>query len=191
MLFVVVDRRSSEALLPVRVFAHRERNGGFVNLILLAASLTGFLFCIPQYLSARSYTPLAVGLAILPFAASILVATQLIQKFLGPIDLKVRGLLGLVLVAGALGWLTQIAADTNYWTWVFPQIVVLGLGVGIAIAPFNVVILSSTAPQDTGITAGILQTTPTFGGSLGIALLLIPFSSGSGDETDTISTVFT
>jgi hypothetical protein len=73
---------------------------------------------------------------------------------------------------------------------VFPQIIILGIGVGVAIVPFNMIVLSTSDPADMGITAGLLQTALTVGGSLGLALLLLPFSAGTGFPGDTISGVF-
>ncbi|WP_424805721.1 hypothetical protein [Rhodococcus sp. 27YEA15] len=106
--------------------------------------------------------------SILPFAASILVATQVVEKIMQSSNLQVRGLIGLVVVAVALGWLTLLDADAEYSTGMFAQLMVKGLGVGTALVPFSVVIVSSTALQGTGITAGILQTTLTIGSSLGV-----------------------
>jgi MFS family permease len=66
---------------------------------------------------------------------------------------------------------------------VLPQIIILGLGVGIAIVPLNMIVLTTVNPEDAGVTAGILQTALTAGGSLGLAVLLIPFSSGHAGVT--------
>lgn len=188
---LITDRRAAEPLLPGRVFADRDRIGGFLNLVLLAAVLTGFLFYIAQYLgTVRQFSPLLTGLAILPFGLAILLTTQLLGKLLNPISLKARGLAGLVLVAIAVALLTRLTGSSDYWTSVLPEIVLLGLGVGVAIVPFNMVILSTSDPADTGITAGILQTSLTVGGALGLALFLLPYTAGSGNHADTISSVF-
>ncbi|MGC0367604.1 EmrB/QacA subfamily drug resistance transporter [Rhodococcus sp. 27YEA15] len=187
--FVAVDSRVDDPLLPGRIFASRVRVGGFINLLLLAAVLTTFLFFIPQYLAASlGFTPLATGFAILPFAVAIFFVAQFAPRFLGSISLKVRGLIGLVLVTLAVALLTRLDGGSQYWADVFPWLIVLGAGVGLAIVPFNMIILGSTAVEDTGITAGILQTALTFGGSLGIAVLLIPYTAG--DDGPQISSVF-
>lgn len=188
---LVVDARAAEPLLPGRIFADRDRIGGFVNLVLLAAVLTGFLFYIAQYLATvRHLNPLRTGLAILPFGLAILLATQVLGKLVTSVTLKARGLGGLVLVAIAIALLTRLNGTSNYWVDVLPEIVLLGIGVGLAIVPFNMVILSTSDPADTGITAGILQTSLTVGGALGLALFLLPYTSGSGNPADTISSVF-
>ncbi|WP_261562181.1 hypothetical protein [Frankia tisae] len=66
----VVDSRSTEPLLPGRVFAHRDRLDGVVNLLLLATVLGSFLFFLAQYLhTVLDLSPIKSGLGLLPFAA--------------------------------------------------------------------------------------------------------------------------
>ncbi|MCM2410699.1 MFS transporter [Streptomyces sp. RKAG290] len=189
---LAVDSKSAEPLLPLRVFASRERVGGFISLVLLAAVLTGFLFYTIQYLDAvLGFGALKTGFAILPFGLGILLTVQLLTKYLAGISLKLRGILGLVLVVGAVLWLTRLDGQSSYATDVLPQIVLLGLGVGLAIVPVNMTILSTTSPEDTGITAGILQAALTVGGTVGLAVLLQPFTAGDGNIAENISTLYT
>ncbi|MFF4969752.1 MFS transporter [Streptomyces sp. NPDC001037] len=188
---LAVDSRASEPLLPLRVFAHRERVGGFLGLILLAAVLTAFLFYVVQYLDAvLGLGPLQRGLAILPFGLGMLLTTQVLTKYLSGIGVKARGVIGLVVVVAAVLWLTRLDGASSYAADVLPPIVVLGVGVGLAIVPINMTILATSRPEDTGITAGILQTALTVGGTIGLAVLLIPFTSGSGEPAETISSLF-
>ncbi|CAO5189569.1 Major facilitator superfamily MFS_1 [Frankia sp. AiPs1] len=195
ILFAVlpaVDSRSSEPLLPGRVFAHRNRLGGIVNLLLLATVLGSFLFFLSQYLhTAHHLSPIETGLALVPFAAAILVSAQFITKYLAKVDLRVRGVIGLVLIFIGMIWLSRLDDSSSYATGVLPQIVIIGLGVGLSVVPFNIIVLSSAAPEDTGITAGIVQTSISVGGLIGIAIFLLPFTQDSGSTTDAFSRVFT
>lgn len=190
-LLVVVDGRAAEPLLPRRIFADRARVGGFVNLLLLASVLTGFLFYASQYLAGPlGLDPLRTGLAILPFGLALLVTTQFITKHVAGLRLEVRAIIGLVLVIAAFAWLSRLDGDSTYAAGVLPAIIVLGVGVGLAIIPFNMIVLSTSDPADTGVTAGILQSALTIGGSIGLAVLLLPFAAGTGRIGDTISSVF-
>jgi EmrB/QacA subfamily drug resistance transporter len=197
VLFValaLVDRRSAEPLLPGRVFRHRVRLGGFVNLLLLAATLGSYLFFTAQYLSAGlGLTPLQTGLGLLPFAAALLVSAQFVNKALAKVDLKPRGIAGLVVLAAGLSWLSLVDTGTAYLTGVLPALLVVGLGVGVAIVPLNVLVLTSADPDDTGLTAGIVQSALTVGGLIGIGVLLLPFTAAVAAGADPVapfSTIF-
>ncbi|GHH61188.1 MFS transporter [Kitasatospora indigofera] len=191
VLLAVVDPRTSEPLLPAAVLAGRERAGAFVDLLLLAAVLTGFLVYLVQYLrGVLHFNALQSGLAVLPFGLALLLSTQVLTPYVSGVGLKTRALLGLGVVLAGVAWLARLDADSSYLTGVLPQIVLVGLGVGVAIVPFNMIILSAAPPEHAGVAAGVLQTALTVGGSLGLAVLLIPFTGGDGEIAGTISTVF-
>ncbi|WP_405675520.1 MFS transporter [Streptomyces sp. NBC_01511] len=186
-----VDPRSPEPLLPLRVFTSAERVGGFLGLMTLAAVLTGFLFYLIQYLdTALGFGPLETGLAILPFGLGMLLTVQLLNTFLVGVSRRLRAVTGLAVVLAATLWLTRLDGQSGYATDVLPQIVLLGAGVGMAIVPVNLTILSTTRPEDTGITAGILQAALTIGGTVGLAVLLIPFTANGADPSRTVSGMF-
>ncbi|MFD5139059.1 hypothetical protein ACFWMX_22865 [Streptomyces sp. NPDC058378] len=144
--------------------------------------LTGFLVHLVQYLqNVQGLDALRSGLAILPFGVALLLTTQGLTRFLSTVDLGIRAMGGLVVV---------LAGVSTYAAGVLPQIVLIGTGVGVAIVPFNTVILATAPAEHAGITAGVLQTALTIGGSVGLALLLIPFAGAGQGAADTISSVF-
>lgn len=188
----VVDGRAADPLLPGEIFAERSRAGAALNLLLLASVLTGFLIYLVQYLQAvLDLDALGSGLAILPFGLALLVSTQLLTRFVSGVDLKVRAVAGLVPVLAGVLWLTRLDGGSGYASGVLGPLVLMGLGVGIAIIPLNMIILTTVPARYAGVTAGVLQTALTIGGSLGLAVLLLPFTSGTGDPAETTSTVFT
>lgn len=155
--------------------------------------LAGFLVYLVQYLqNVQGLDALRSGLAILPFGVALLLTTQGLTRFLSTVDLRIRAMGGLVVVRAGVAWLTLLDGDSTYAAGVLPQIVLIGTGVGVAIAivPFNTVILATAPAEHAGITAGVLQTALTIGGSVGLALLLIPFARAGQRVEDTISSVF-
>ncbi|MCX4751602.1 MFS transporter [Kitasatospora sp. NBC_01287] len=190
-VLAAVDSRAADPLLPRQVFADRQRAGAFVNLLLLAAVLTGFLIYLVQYLqNVLGYNALESGLAILPFGAALLATTQLLTKHLAKLGLVTRALAGLVVILAGVAWLSGLGATSSYASGVLPQIILIGVGVGVAIIPINMIILTTVPPEYAGVTAGLLQTALTIGGSLGLAVLLFPLASGSGGLATHISSVF-
>jgi predicted MFS family arabinose efflux permease len=136
------------------------------------------------------FDALQIGFAFLPYGVAIVITTEILTRFIQSIDLKVRGLAGLVCIAVGVFLLTGLDGHSTYAADVLPSILMLGLGVGLAIIPMYTVIMSTTKPRDTGVTAGALQLTINTGGPIGLAILLIPSSAGSGVLVDNISTVF-
>ncbi|WP_433257367.1 MFS transporter [Streptosporangium sp. CA-135522] len=188
--FVLLESRAATPLLPLRIFAHRARAGSFVNLVLLAFVLTGFLFFTTQFLQRTLHlNPLATGLAFLPFGLSLLVAARSSAKLLAKVGPRAAGVAGLVLVLAGTLWLAGSDGGGGYLTAVFGPMLLLGVGAGTAIVPFNVIILSDTPAADAGITSGVLQASLSVGGSLGLAVLLTLFAGGAS-VSDGVSRAF-
>ncbi|MFF3442027.1 MFS transporter [Streptosporangium sp. NPDC002721] len=191
--FAFLESRVASPVLPSRVFAHRARAGAFVTLVLLAFVLTGFLFFLTQFLQrVLGLGPLLTGLAFLPFGLALLVtarsAPTLIARARGPRNLAVAGL---ALVVVATLWLGGVDGDSAYPAAVLGPLVIMGVGAGAAIVPFNIIVLSETPPEDAGITSGVLQASLALGGSLGPAVLLTAFAGGGQDVAAGVSRAFT
>jgi predicted MFS family arabinose efflux permease len=78
-LLVLNERRAREPVMPLRLFASRERTGAYAARILFLGAMLGFWFFITQYLQeVRGYSPVQAGVAFLPmtvanFAAAVAV----------------------------------------------------------------------------------------------------------------------
>lgn len=65
--FVVQERRTSAPLMPLWVFADRNRAGAYSIQVLLGAALFGMFFLLTLYLQqVMGYSPLKAGAAFLP-----------------------------------------------------------------------------------------------------------------------------
>jgi hypothetical protein len=78
---------------------------------------------------------------------------------------------GLVMSALGLLWLTQIGVHTSYWTRLFPQQIVMSLGVGLAGPALRSTALIKVRKRYSGVASAMVNTTPQVGASRGAALL--------------------
>jgi hypothetical protein len=68
-------------------------------------------------------------------------------------------------------WLTQIGVHTSYRTHIFPQEIVMSLGLGLALPALNSTALTKVRERDAGVASAMVNTTQQVGASLGAALL--------------------
>jgi AcrR family transcriptional regulator len=146
----------------------------------------GSLFFLSQYLQfVLGYDPLQAGIRTLPVAASLMVAAPtssvLVRRF--GTKLVVAG--GLLVVAGALALLTQATATSGYGL-VAAVLVVLGLGMGTAMAPATESIMGSLPPEKAGVGSAVNDTTRQLGGALGVAVLGSVMSSAYVARIDSV-----
>lgn len=182
LLFLAVERRSAQPLLPLRVILDRNRGGAFLASLLLGLALFGMFLLLTYYLQGTlGYSALGSGFAFLPFSAGIIVgasfASQLLPR-IGPRALMVGGMgLGVL----GLAWFTQLDPTSSYVVHVLPAEIVMSLGIGAAFVPMSSIALIGVAPADAGVASALVNTTQQVGGSLGIALLnTIAASSTAG-----------
>src|SRR5262249_5723592 len=116
MLFVPIEARAAEPLLPLHIVADRNRIGSYLAIGIAFCSMFGVFLFLTYYLQQTlHYSPLKTGVAFLPFAAGIAVSagaanTQLVPRF-GP-----RPLIPAGMATAAMGmfWLTHLNESSTY-----------------------------------------------------------------------------
>jgi EmrB/QacA subfamily drug resistance transporter len=172
-LFLFIESRVAHPLMPLSLF--RLRNVATANAVgvLWAAAMFAWFFISALYLQiVLGYTPLQVGLAFLPAdlimaVFSLGLSARLVMAF--GLRLPLAAGLGL----GALGLFLFAFApvDGNFWWHVFPGMVLLGLGGGIAFNPMLLAAMNDVAPEDSGLASGVVNTSFMMGGAVGLAVL--------------------
>jgi EmrB/QacA subfamily drug resistance transporter len=170
--FVLIEQRTSEPLLPTRVFTERNRAGAFLVSLLLGVVLFGmFLFLVYYMQGTLHYSAVKSGLAFLPFSVGVVVAAGLASGLLprfGPRPLMVGGT-----AAAAVGMslFTRLTVQGTYLSHVLPAQIMISLGVGMAFVALSSTALVGVRDHDAGVASALVNTTQQVGGSLGTALL--------------------
>ena len=67
VVFVVIEALSREPLMPLRIFANRNRSGAYALSLAIGATLSGMLFLLTLFLQdVLRFSPLQAGFAFLP-----------------------------------------------------------------------------------------------------------------------------
>jgi EmrB/QacA subfamily drug resistance transporter len=171
-LFVAIEMRVSNPLMPLRVITERNRGGSYLGSLVVGAGLFSMFLFLGLYLQViLGYSPLKSGFAFLPFTFGIItfagIASTLLPKF-GPKPLMVPGLLA----AGVgLLLLTRITPETSYLTHVVPSLLIMSSGMALVFIPLTSTSLHAVSNHDTGVASAMVNTSQQIGGSLGTALL--------------------
>ncbi len=172
LAFVVIELRSANPLLPMRVILDRNRGGSFLGSFLTGVGMLGmFLFLTYYFQGTLHYSALKAGFAFLPFSAGIIIAATLASRVLprvGPRPMMVGGF-----IAGAVGlvWLSRIGVHTSFALHVLPAEIVMSLGLGFAFVPMSSTALLGVDNHDAGVASATFNASQQVGGSLGTALL--------------------
>jgi MFS family permease len=128
----------------------------------------------------------ASGAALLPLTVTIMVgmigaAPRLIARF-GP---KAMTVAGLATLSSGLVWLSFIRPDGSFTADVLPASLVAAAGMAMAFIPSLGMALSSAAPEEGGLAAGIVNTNYQVGSALGLAAMTAvatAFGAGLGGD---------
>ena len=171
-LFVVVELRTRNPLLPMRIVLDRNRGGAYLTSTLVGAGLIGAFFFLSLYFQqVLHYKPVEAGFASLPTTLGVLVsagaASALVPR-VGPRPLMV---LGGLLAAGGLFTMSFLAIDSGFWSLAFPGELLLGLGLGFTFVPLSNLALIGAGVHDAGAASAMLNATQQVGASIGTAFL--------------------
>jgi len=178
VLLVLNEWHAKQPIMPLRLFASRERVGAYAARVLYLGGMMGFWFFTTQFLQGvLGYTPLQAGLAFLPttipnFASAIAVPKLTRRLGNGP-------LLAVGIASGVIGmlWLAQVSVESSYLFGVALPMILIGIGQGGVLGPLTIAGVSGVAPEDAGAASGLVNATHQLGGSLGLAVLVVVFAS--------------
>jgi EmrB/QacA subfamily drug resistance transporter len=176
--FVVRERRTPHPMLDVSLFRDRRFSAASGAVTVTFFALFGFIFLVTQYFQfVRGYGALSTGARILPVALSIAVASVVGAALAPRIGTKVVVTTGLVLFGAAFLWISSSGVDTSYPTVIVPQMVMMGLGMGLISTPATESILLVLPPARAGVGSAVNDATRELGGTLGVAVVGSVFSS--------------
>ncbi|GAB3585652.1 MFS transporter [Calidifontibacter terrae] len=176
--FVKQERRVAVPLVPLRLFADRDRVSAYVARLLLVAGSMGTFFFMSQYMQlVLHWTPWQSGLAFLPIPVSVFTASNLVSRVLARrYSTRTIAVGGLLLSGLGLFLMSRFDAHTSYPAMI-PALVAFGLGNGSAFVPLTAGGLAKVKPQDTGVASGLVNVTQQLGGAVGLAVLVTVFAS--------------
>jgi len=183
--FTLLELRTPEPLLDVRVFAVPRFSSGAASIAVAFFCLFGFIFLITQYFQfVKGYSTLSAGVHTLPFAIVAAVFTPLGAIAALRVGTRLVVGVGLALMAGGLVLAgTSSTPQAAYFGPVVLSMVLLALGLSFVTAPATEAVMGSLAPEQVGAGAAVNNTTRELGGTLGVAVLGSVFASAYGPRT--------
>jgi len=170
--FVIIERRSTHALLPLRLLRDRNRSGAYLIMLCVGTALFGMFFFLTIFMqTVWGFSALKTGLAYLPFAGGVLLASGAAAQLVPRVGARPLLLAGSAITASGLFWLSRISEHSHYAGGLLGPMFVTAVGFGLQFVPLSLVALSHVRERDTGVAASLLNTGQQVGGSIGLALL--------------------
>src|SRR5438128_8880615 len=171
--FVVVEKNSSQPLLPGRMLRLRSVVAGNGVMGLVSVVMIGAVFFNSLYLQEiLGYSPIQAGLAWLPQTVLIMVVSNIAARIATKLGARALIALGtLVLGTGMLLFL-RTAPDSDYFTVLIPAMLVTGIGVGLAFVSVTMAATAGVPDRDQGTASALIGTAQQVGTAVGLAILV-------------------
>jgi EmrB/QacA subfamily drug resistance transporter len=169
-IFVWVERRSPEPVIPLRLFRNRTFSASMLAIFFATFGFGAVIIFLPLYfliVQGVSYTQ--SGYQLLPFMFGLITASIASGQLVARTGrYKPYILIGLVLLIVGMGLMTQLRADTSplmLAVWMF----IAGLGVGPTFAVFTIIVQNAVDFKDLGAATSDLTLFRQIGTTVGIA----------------------
>src|SRR5450755_3222291 len=170
--FIVIEMRSSHALMPLRIFNNRNRSGAFLIMLCIGLAMFGMFFFLTIFVqTVWGYSALGSGIAFLPMVGLIMLMAGISSQLVPRIGARPLLLAGSAITAGGMFWLSRISEHSTYVNGLLGPMMLTAAGLGLLFMPVTLVALSKVEDRDAGLASSLLNTGQQVGGSIGLALL--------------------
>ncbi len=177
--FLAWELHSDHPMLNLGFFRNRRFRGACAAVTLGMFGLFGTLFVLTQHLQfVLGYSALGAGIRFIPLAGMLLIGGPLSTVLVRRFGTKAVAGFGLTTVAAGMAWMSTVSDGSTYLTNVFGPIILLGLGLGLTIAPATEAIMGALPRAQAGVGSAMNSSVMQVGGALGVAVIGSVLASG-------------
>jgi len=167
-LFAMVERRQSDPIIPLALFATRARVAALASLALVAGSFMGVAVLMSFYIQqVLAYPPALAGLALLPSTVGSFIGPALTGVLVPRIGARRVWMLGAASLLAGGAVLANLGPQSSYWTSVLPGDFLAGLGLGLSLMPSSNILMYGVPHELNGAAGALNNATMQISAALG------------------------
>ncbi|MFB9322323.1 MDR family MFS transporter [Cryptosporangium minutisporangium] len=172
LLFVLVESRASEPIIPLALFRNRTVTLATVASLFVGVAMFGASVFLSQYFQiARGNSPTASGLMTLPMIGGLFLASTLSGKIITATGKWKRFLVaGAFLVTVGFALMGTARADTPYWHLAL-FMALIGVGLGMTMQNLVLAVQNTVKVSELGTSSSTVAFFRSLGGAVGVSAL--------------------
>ncbi|MGX1130352.1 EmrB/QacA subfamily drug resistance transporter [Streptomyces glaucescens] len=183
-LFLLVEARTAAPLMPLRLLRARAVSSANAAMFINGSAMFSMWFFMTLYAqNVLGYSPLEAGFALVPSSLAVVVGSKVAPRWMRRLGARPVAVLGSLVAATGFGWQSTMSADEAYVTGIMLPGILMMLGAGLAATPLASLATSGADPGDAGLVSGMVNTSRTMGGSLGLAVMSTIAAARTGHST--------
>ncbi|MBO9621556.1 MAG: MFS transporter [Sphingomonas sp.] len=173
VIFAVIETRSSDPLMPLRLFRNKNLVAGMtITFLYMATFGTLPYFLTVLFQNVQGMTALQTGLAFLVPSISIAAGTQIGERLATRSSIRPTLIAGLVIGAAGTLLIVPGAAVEGAYLHIVPGLIVSGIGQGIVWTGMWIAAATGVDHEEQGVASGMASTTLNVGNAIGLAILI-------------------
>src|SRR5262249_19223825 len=170
--FVANELRVANPLVPLTILRVKGvAAADATQMVALAGFFPMFFFLTLYMQNVLHYSPIQTGAAYLPLTGGVIVAAGPSSQLFARIGTKPVIVLGSLIAAGGLYWLSRIPVDGSYVSDILPGLLMVAFGLGCVFTGATTTANAGVGEDKAGLAAGLLNTGQQLGAALGLAIL--------------------
>jgi EmrB/QacA subfamily drug resistance transporter len=170
--FVANELRAVNPLVPMSILRVKGVAAADASQMVALAGFFPMFFFLTLYMqNVLHYSPIQTGTAYLPLTGGVIIAAGISSQLFARIGTKPVIVVGTVIAAGGLYWLSRIPVHGSYVPDILPGLVVAAFGLGAVFVGATTAANAGVAEDKAGLAAGLLNTGQQLGAALGLAIL--------------------
>ncbi|MDQ2865133.1 MAG: MFS transporter, partial [Candidatus Eremiobacteraeota bacterium] len=170
--FAFHESRAKAALVPPDIFSSRTFSSLNIATLALYGALGGLFYEMPfAMIQAHGYSATQTAFATLPMIGGVAGLARFGSILRAKIGLRTVLTIGPIIVACGFALLALLERNAAYLVGFFPGILLIGLGMGIVVAPLTAGIMDAVSARHVGVASGINNAVSRVAGLLAIASL--------------------
>jgi predicted MFS family arabinose efflux permease len=171
-VFIVVERRSRDPLVPFGIFSSRALLRANAGAVTLFGSYISFQFLVTQYLQTLSgWSAIGTALAFLPAGVVVVLLSTRMASLLGrfgPAPLTAVAFSCLII---AYAVFLRAGVQPDYPAVMLPATLLIGLAFGLGFSSLSVAATAGVPDAEQGLAASLFQTSFQVGGAVVLAVV--------------------
>ncbi len=186
---LVIEARSRQPLLPMWIFASRNRTGVYLILLCVATTFFAMFFFLTLFLQVVwGYSALRGGLAYLPFVGAFIVVAGICSKLVPRFGARVPMTIGALLAPAGMFWLSRVGVHSHYLTGIVLPLLVFAAAAGLIFVPLTMTLVAGIADEHSGVASSMFNAGQQIGGAVGLAVVgSVAWTVVNGQLRDSLS----
>ena len=171
-VFIIAERKAEEPIVPLGLFRNRIFLVSILISFLSAIGMFGAIFYIPLFAqTVLGFSAIDSGTVLTPLTLSIVFSSIISGQIISRTGkYKWLAVFGMFVSMIATFWLSRLTPSVTQ-TGLFIRMIFTGIGLGIAMPIFNIVVQNAFEHSKLGVVTASLQLFRSIGGTIGVAVM--------------------